>query len=169
MDRNQRTPRQIAELKKNSRCKTCGALGHWHSDLYPNGKLKLWVKTSKSSTTTVPKGHRTPHSQYAAQKKSLTFNMVNIADNSKLSFNRFIGLLLDDVAPYSGLGMHELKILSPHLRTSWNGVLDPLPSAIRNRTHWQYCIGTHSSDSRKMLDSVMICAKLNDGHSSYRD
>ena len=38
--RNHRTTQQIAELKKNSHCKTCGQVGHWHYDHYPNGKLK---------------------------------------------------------------------------------------------------------------------------------
>ena len=87
--------------------------------------------------------------------------MANKSENSKFSFNHFIGPLLDDVAPYSGLGMHELKILSPYLRANWSGKLYPLPSAIGNCAHWQYGTGTHSSDSRKMLGSVMIRAKLN--------
>ena len=39
--------------------------------------------------------------------------MANTTENSKFSFNHFTGSLLIDGAPYSALGMHELKILSP--------------------------------------------------------
>ena len=50
--------------------------------------------------------------------------MVNINDNSRFSFNNFIGPLLDDNPPYSGLGIYELKILSPYLAqigiVNWN-------------------------------------------------
>ena len=77
-------------------------MGHWN----------LGYKTSRSAPTYVPKERRTPLLKYALQKKSLTFNMVNITDNSKFSFNYFIGPLLDDYAPSNGLGMHELKALS---------------------------------------------------------
>ena len=83
----------------------------------------------------VPKESRTSHSKYAPQNKSLTFSMAKITDNSEFFFNHFIGPLLDDGAPYSGLGMHELKILSPYLHKNWHGEQDPLPSAIGNRTH----------------------------------
>ena len=54
-------------------------------------------------------------------------------------------------------------MLSPCLRNNWNGKLDPLPSAIADRTHWQYDSGSHSSDSRQMLGSIMMPASLNDG------
>ena len=55
------------------------------------------------------KESRTPHSKYATQNKSLTFSMVITTENSKFSFNHFVGSTKDDSAPYSGLGMHELK------------------------------------------------------------
>ena len=54
-------------------------------------------------------------------------------------------------------------MLSPYLCTNWIGKLDPLPQAIADRTHWKYGSGSHLSDSRRMLGSIMISAKLNDG------
>ena len=76
--------------------------------------------------------------------------MVNMADDSKFPFNQFTGPLIDGSTPYSGQGMHELRILSPYLRKNWNGQLDLLPSAIGYQAHWQYVTSTHLSDSRKM-------------------
>ena len=87
--------------------------------------------------------------------------MVRLNDKSSFSSCHFIGPLLDDGAPYSGLGLVELKILSPYLHTNWSGKLDPLPRAIADRTHWKYGSGSHSSDSRRMLGSIIISARLN--------
>ena len=47
-NRHQRTPQQIAELKKKYRCKTCGLWGHWHSDRTADGTLKPGGKASKN-------------------------------------------------------------------------------------------------------------------------
>ena len=54
-------------------------------------------------------------------------------------------------------------MLSPYLRTTRHERLDSLPAEIADRTHWQCSSGSHSSDSREMLDSVMISARFNDG------
>ena len=95
----------------------------------------------------------------------MSFNIVKL--NNKRSFFpcHFIGPLLDDGAAYSGLGQVELKMLLLYLRTKWIGTLDPLPPAIADRTHWKYGTGSHSSDYRRMLGSIMISARLKDGTS----
>ena len=54
-------------------------------------------------------------------------------------------------------------MLSPFLRKNWNQKLDLLPAAIADRTHWQYRSSARSSDSRKMLESIIISAQLNGG------
>ena len=59
--------------------------------------------------------------------------------------------------------MGELKLKSPYLRTNWNHKLFPLPESISNKYHWQYGSGSHSSDSRPMLGSVIVTARLDDG------
>ena len=66
----------------------------------------------------------------------MTFNMARLNDESCFSACHFIGPLRDDGAPYSSLGLVELKMLSPYLRTNWIGRLDPLPQEIAGRTHW---------------------------------
>ena len=76
---------------------------------------------------------------------------------------RLSGTSLDDGAPYSRTGFHELKLLLPDLETNWNGKLSALPKELAGRTHWQYDSGNHASDSRRMLRSVNITAILDDG------
>ena len=76
---------------------------------------------------------------------------------------KFSGPLLDDRTPYSGIGLHELKLMQPYLRTNWNGELDPFPDSISDWSHWQYVSGNHSSYSRRMLGSIIITACINDG------
>ncbi len=43
---------------------------------------------------------------------------------------QFSGTLIGDGTPYSGIGIQELKLLSPFLRTNWNGTLEPLPESL---------------------------------------
>ena len=150
-NRNHRTPQQIAELKKVSRCKTCGKWGHWHSYHHPNGTLKYGAKSYRTPPANHIKESRNKPSRCVPQKKSMTFNIVNMTDDSKLSPSHFIGPLLDEGAPCSGLGIHELKMLSPYLRTTWHEQLDPLPAEIADRSHWQYGSDSHSNDSLRML------------------
>ena len=54
-------------------------------------------------------------------------------------------------------------MLSPYLRTNWIDKLDPFPPEIADRTHWQHVSGIHSSESRRMLGSIMIFAQLHNG------
>ena len=89
--------------------------------------------------------------------------MVKFNDKSSFFSCHFIGPLLDDGAPYGGFGLVELKMLSPYLRTNWIDKLDPLPLAIADSIHWQYGYGSHSSDCGRMLGSIMISARLDDG------
>ena len=81
---------QIAGIKKNSRCKTCGQLRHKYSDHNQNGRLKPWVKTSESAPVHVAKKPRALQSKCALQKESINFNKVSIRNDRKFSFNRII-------------------------------------------------------------------------------
>ena len=75
----------------------------------------------------------------------------------------FIGLLLYDGAPNSVLGLLELKMLSPYLRANCIGRIDPLRAEIADRTLWKHGPGSLSNDSRRIVGSIMISARLNDG------
>ena len=91
-NRNQRTPHQIAELKK-SRCKTCGLWGHWHSNHTPDGTLKTGVKASKTPLVPPFKESRNFSSKPQTVKKTMTFNIARLNDESSFSACHFIGPL----------------------------------------------------------------------------
>ena len=89
---------------------------------------------------------------------------------AKLSSNKaefrelkFPGSWQDDGPPYSGIGIDDLKIMSPFLRKNWNDNIEPLPISIADRKHLQYGTRSHASDSRKMFGPVMLTANLADG------
>ena len=98
--------------------------------------------------------------QQKSDRKSVTFNMAKF-NSSKDSHNaELVGPLLYHAAPYSGIEFHELKLLPPSLNANWNGKLEPLTESVSDRFNWQYGSGNHSSDSRRMLRSVIIAACL---------
>ncbi len=97
------------------------------------------------SSTERPEKPEAQSSEAGSTKKSVTFNMAKLVAGSSEIGGEFTGPLLDDAAPYGGIGFSELKMLSPYLRTKWGGKLYPLPDSISDRTHWQYGTGSHSS------------------------
>ena len=84
-NRNQRTPQQIAQLQKKSRCKTCGLWGHWHSEHTADGTLKPGVKASKAAPFQAAKESRNFSSKPHTYKKTMSFIMVKLNDSSSFS------------------------------------------------------------------------------------
>ena len=163
LNRNQRTRKQIAELKEKYRCRNCGLRDHWHSDHTPNGTLKLADKASKVRFSESFKKSRNFSSKPHPYRKTMTFNTAKFNDESSFSSCYVIGILVYGGARSSALGLVELKILSPYLHNNGIGKLDPLRPTIVDCTHWQYGSGSYFSDSQWMLGSTMISARLNDG------
>ena len=128
------TPRQLAEVKARSQCKVRREWGHWHSDHHSDGSLKPGVKSSK----TPPDASKSNSMPQKSDKRSVTFHMAKFSSSKASNDEKLVRPLLDDAAPYSGIGFHELKLLSPYLNTNWNGKLDPLPESVSDRSHWQY-------------------------------
>lgn len=153
------TPEQLADLKSKSICRECHKKGHWASDHNEDGTLKPGVKSEPATISGTPK--RVP-------KKSMTFNMVNISDSCIALSNDFVGPLLDDGAPYSGLGVEEFKVLQELIMPNWDGSYDKLPKEIQDRPYWQYGTGNHSSDKRKIIGSIMLTAKTETGQIMIR-
>ena len=154
------TPEQLADLKSKSQCKKCQEWGHWQYDHNQDGSLKPGVKSTKEPTTYSKVQSRSS----GRTKKSITFHMAKLSSfGAKIGDTSFPSPLLDDGAPYSGIGIHELKLLTPYLREKWDGKIHPIPAPISDKTHWQYGTGSHSSESRKMLGSVLLSAYLEDG------
>lgn len=74
------------------------------------------------------------------------------------------GPLVDDGAPYSGLGIVELRALAGELLPRWNGSLDQIPESVRSTPYWQYGSGQHASAKRKILVSVVLSTSSDQGN-----
>lgn len=159
-ERRKLTPEQLADLKRKSKCRQCEKYGHWKSDHFPDGQLKPAVK----STDTAPD---TDNVSQGRPKNTVTFNMVQVngscSHETSFDFN-IIGPLLDDGAPYSGMGLREFTVLQPILLPNWKGTMHAVPDVLQDYSYWQYGNGDHSSDPRRILGSVPLCIKTDEGN-----
>ena len=157
--RYRRSPEQLASLKKVSTCKSCKQKGHWAGDKECNNsnndvtqdlERRIEPKPNRGSTGTV------------------TFHMVSLSNNHDTEISSSIcqhayhgekiqlGPLIDDGAPYSGMGLEEFLELKDTIMPSFDGMLDPLPATVAYRPFWQYGSGNHASSRRKILGSQLL-------------
>lgn len=87
--------------------------------------------------------------------------MVHLNDDA--SSVGFPGPLVDDAAPYSGVGLREFYDLQEGVMPKWNGNLEPLPNSVKGRPYWQYGRGEHSSKPRRILGSVFLITIFDQG------
>lgn len=69
------------------------------------------------------------------------------ANNAKnvANFKQALEPLVVDGAPYSAIGILELKFLRDHLRLSQQFEFDTMSDCLDGYTHWQYGSGSHVS------------------------
>ena len=147
------TPQELADLKRRSTCRECKKKGHWAQDHNPDGSLK-------PGTLVIDDDDDKQKSSKHDKKPTVTFNMAQLTDHPKNFIDGdFIGPLVDDGAPYSGIGEAEFKVLQPLILPKWSGSYAELPECIADRPYWQYGKGKHSSPPRRILGSVMISAR----------
>ena len=149
-----KTPEEMAKIKGKSKCFICKKFGHWKSDHNEDGTLKPGFKALDNPVT-----------GEGSKNGVLTFNMALLGSvkSSTGTVDGIFGPLLDDGAPYSGIGSTELKLISNFVCPEWTGELDPIPDAVADRPYWQYGIGDHSSQSKKIIGSVMFKARTHQG------
>ena len=73
------------------------------------------------------------------------------------------GPMVDDGAPYSGMGLKEFRVLAEYIMPTWDGKLQPIPEPIADRPFWQYGKGQHASARRPILGSVMLSITSEEG------
>lgn len=135
------TKEQLADLKSKSKCHKCHKKGHWAN--YPEcPENKSSAPTSHNSSSIDP-------------QKTVSFHTAQLSGHDECSM-QCIGPLLDDGAPYSGMGIEEFKLIQPHVLPNWNGMFEPLPDVIKDRPYWQYGSGSHCSSSRKIIGSITL-------------
>eukprot|EP00171_Calliarthron_tuberculosum_P022021 IDg22021t1 len=155
--RTRLSPEKLAELKLRSKCNLCSEFGHWSTDHNPDGSLKPGV-VSRSK----------PSQKQANSKKAISFNMVNLSSKESQNVDEkrgCLGPLLDDGAPYSGIGINEFKLIQPFVLPNWSGKLDAIPESVADRPYWQYGTGSHSSELRKIIGSLVLNAISDQGDS----
>lgn len=94
--------------------------------------------------------------------RTVHFQMANVNEFSKCDAP---GPLVDDAAPYSALGIVELRSLSREILPDWNGKLDAIPETLHDCVFWQYGSGIHASSKRRILGSVVLSARTDLGTS----
>ena len=173
---------QVLEMKGKTKCAKCGKYGHWHADHEDNGTLKANARSSDEPITNMTNNFETPakNGYTPPPKQPVRFNMAKLSSStniiaSTISINdqitkgnnnniSMIGPMLDDGAPYSAIGMDELRSIYLTIMPDWDGSLDCIPESIADRPFWQYGVGAHASASRKILGSVMIDVNIPDGY-----
>ena len=148
--RKRLSPHELADLKGKSICRSCGERGHWASD----GLCKSSQVSRKRSVDKPPiSTDNSKHVNSGNSSGSVAFFMANVCDDGTAKFPR---PLVDDGAPYSGLGVQQLVEIAEDIMVGWNGKLDPLPASVRHRPYWQYGNGTHSSTRRRTIGSIVL-------------
>lgn len=76
----------------------------------------------------------------------------------------FSGPLLDDEAPCSGMGAKEFNLLQPMIAPHWGRKLQCIPAEIQPYPFRSCGTGQHSSDSRRILGSVISKAETDQNY-----
>ena len=115
--RKNRTPEELAELKKRTKCDACGKTGHWKGD---------------SDCDKISDSSQAPKNTTFGKKKTgtVSFHMANLKPFSASSVEDQLGPLVDDGAPYSSMGIYEFRELQRVTMPTFNGAFDPLPPSV---------------------------------------
>lgn len=82
--------------------------------------------------------------------KMLSAGMV-VSQYTNKGSPRNLGPMVDDGAPYSALGVVELKMICPNVSK-----FDPIPRPISGFRYWQFGSGCHSSPAKRILGSTIL-------------
>lgn len=145
-------------------CHECKKYGHWENDQNSDGSLKTGAKvfyTAEDLTASLsPDSKATGNSSVYQRKYTVTFNMATLIGSSVANHHysasrppKLIahGPLVDDGAPYSALGIVELKMIREQLKMFSNLNLDEIPESLNGYMHWQYGDGSHAISSRLIM------------------
>jgi len=84
------------------------------------------------------------------------------ASSDSIADDAALGPLVDDGAPYSAIGLVELRLLLDRFGQKATD-LEPIPSSFAGSTYWQYGSGDHSSAPRRILRSIVLAATSDSG------
>lgn len=157
------TPEKLADLKSKSTCHRCKKKGHWASDVDKCDQFPVQHSTAAAqSSTSTMRSVDPPPKPSKAKPGVLSFHMANLG--SELTRTLTVGPQVDNAAPYSGLGLTELRVMRSAILPHWDGNLAPLPLSIQPTPFWQYGSGNHASAPRKIIASVTLSAVSDEGN-----
>lgn len=152
-------PLEEVRIAQNTRtCMKCGNYRHWYRDHNPDRSLPHNIPSSDHLYVGLERKKQVPN-------HTISFNTASVPQNSKatpscLTTDESIGPMVDNGAPYSAIGCLELCLLGDENIPDWDGTLDALPPAFVNKRKWQYGVEMHTSESRQILGSKTLTAKL---------
>lgn len=155
--RTRPTKAEYEALMMKHPCNLCGKFDHWKRSHSSDGSLPAHVKA-------VEKGDRNRAYAPVGKKKSVSFNMAKlIGSSAATTVSKDLGPLVHDGAPYSAIGLVELKWRGKKLDPALSLTINPIPMTLNGYSHWQYGTGEHASQSRKILGSVVLTAQSDGG------
>lgn len=95
-------------------------------------------------------------------KRSVSFHKVKMT-GPICSTTPNIDTLLDDGAPYCGIGLDEFRMIQLFVSHHWNGRYNCLPTSIAHTPNWQYGNGQHASAFKRIIGSVLFNAQSDRG------
>lgn len=100
--------------------------GHWASEHNDDGTLKSGAVLIESI------GAANTSTDTPSRRKTIMVNLASLGDcHQECDFPYdFIGPLVDNGAPYSGIGLYEFSLLKSFLVPKWNRKSDPLRASI---------------------------------------
>lgn len=82
--------------------------------------------------------------------------MVQLGDHDENAFlDCYLGPLLDEGVPYSGLGIAELHEIQKTGIPTWDGILYPFPDAVKDTPFLQHGSGEHASEPRSIIGPIL--------------
>ena len=151
------TKAQYEALMMKHPCNICGKYGHWKRSHRSDGSLPDNVKAVEKDGNSATNG-------YESKKKSISFNMAKLVGSSSGTVSsQELGPLVDDGAPYSAIGVVELKLLAKQFGLPHDWSIKPVPDSFKGHSHWQYGTGEHASPAREILGSTVLSAQSDSG------
>lgn len=152
------TEAELANLKSRSRCPMCSKYGHWAVEHNEDESLKPGVRATEDPATG---GNVEPNTKSGTE----TFHVVELTSkfDPMKGFKGFRVPLLDDVAPFSAVGLNEFEMLELLLLPDWRGKFYPLPDAISHHWFCQYGVRGQKSPAKRSLGSVILRGRCDGG------
>lgn len=144
-------PADFAEFMKTQKCHEYEQLGHWKTSPEHKENRAESKGSSKASSS----------NKHETKKKTLTFNHSRIQVCTTHQISTVIDPPADDGAMYSGIVESQL---SAFLRVShWKNQIEGLPPSLSNGSKWAYGPPEHSSESRPIIDSIVLSLESPEG------